>query len=146
MSITGRVGRQVIRVAVIAAALFVGASTVSPRLVRAQAANDTSCVSPLRPRYGSYLIQTYPSPASRRTPLTIQFYNHQAEILSVKIYDVANRLMLVLHDKQQTDAGLHTYTVRPSKFASGTYFIRLTTYTPSGAENTTDNARFVIVH
>jgi hypothetical protein len=117
-----------------------------PASVKAQAANDTSCVSPLRPRYGTYLIQTFPNPSSSRSPVTIQFYNHNPEIIAVKIFDLRNSLIMVLHEKQQTDRGLHTYTIQPGRIASGTYYIRLTTYTASGAELTTDNARFVIVH
>jgi hypothetical protein len=140
------VRQRLVQLLVLTAAAFLVVAIVVPNSARAQAANDTSCVSPLRPRYGSYLLQPYPSPSSAQSPVTIQFYNHNPEILSVKIYDLTNRLMLVVHDKQQTDAGLHTYTLKPTHFASGTYFIRLTTYTPSGAENTVDNIRFVIVH
>lgn len=119
---------------------------MGPRVALAQAANDTSSVGPLRPRYGSYLLPPYPSPSSPRVPVTIQFYNHNPEILSVKIFDLKNSLILVLHEKQQTDRGLHTSTLDPRLLSSGMYFVRLTTYTPSGAENTIDNARFVIVH
>jgi hypothetical protein len=140
------VRKRLVQCAVNLTILFVVALLCATSSVRAQSANDTSAVGPLRPRYGTYLIQSYPSPSSPRSPVTIQFYNHNPEILSVKVYDLANRLIIVLHEKQQTERGLHKYTIQPGKFASGVYFIRLTTYTPSGAENIVDNARFVIVH
>lgn len=138
--------KHLVQVCAFWAIITIAAVVWSPQSAQAQAANDTSCVSPLRPQYGTYLIQTYPNPSSSRSPVTIQFYNHNPEILSVKIYDLRNSLILVLHEKQQTDRGLHTYTIQPGRMASGTYYIRLTTYTASGAELSRDNARFVIVH
>jgi hypothetical protein len=107
---------------------------------------DTSCVAPLRPRWGSYLIQPFPSPAKVGEIITIQFYNHTEEILSCKIYDEIHREMIELQPKGTTPAGLHTFEVSANRLATGSYFVRLTTYTASGSETLVDNLRFVIVH
>jgi hypothetical protein len=45
-----------------------------------------------------------------------------------------------------TAGGLHTFALTTRGLATGTYFIRLTTYTSSGALEQVQDARFVIVH
>lgn len=109
---------------------------------------DSAASGVLRPRWGSYLIQTFPSPAKAGQPITVQFYNHQDETLTCRVFDIANRELMVLQPKQFTTHGLHTLVIDPGKnqLASGTYFIRLTTFTAAGAEDVVDNSRFVIIH
>lgn len=107
---------------------------------------DSSCVSPLTPRWDTYLIQTYPSPAKAYETITVQFYTHTEQILSCKIFDVANREMMVLQPKQTTAPGLHTFSIRSNSLSTGTYFVRLVTYTATDAQSAVDNSRFVIVH
>ncbi len=111
---------------------------------------DSAASGHLRPRWGSYLIESFPSPAKSTEDVTIQFYNHTDETLSCMIFDMNCRDMLlepklVLQPKEQVSAGLHTFTIHANALSTGCYFVRLTTYTASGAENIVDNARFVIV-
>ncbi|MDP4198728.1 MAG: T9SS type A sorting domain-containing protein [Bacteroidota bacterium] len=107
---------------------------------------DSATSGTLRPRWGSYLIQTFPSPAKVGDQITVQFYNHQNETLTCRVFDIANRFMVELQPKQLTQHGLHTFTIPANRLSSGTYFIRLTTFTESGAEDVVDNSRFLIVH
>lgn len=111
---------------------------------------DSSASGHLRPRWGSYLIESFPSPAKASEDVTIQFYNHTDETLSCMVFDMNCRDMLVnpklvLQPKDHVSAGLHTFTIHGYALSTGCYFVRLTTYTASGAENIVDNARFVIV-
>jgi hypothetical protein len=107
---------------------------------------DSSGSGTLRPRWGSYLIQTFPSPAKSTSQITIQFYNHNDEVLMCQVFDAADRLMLVVQPKQMTAGGLHTFLIPASSLASGMYFIRLTTFTASDNEDVVDNTRFLIIH
>ena len=106
---------------------------------------DSSATGALRPRWDSYLIQTFPSPAKAGDQITVQFYNHRSETLTCRVFDMANRLILELWPKQFTQNGLHSFPIPANSLATGTYFIRLTTYTAAGAEDIVDNSRFVIV-
>jgi hypothetical protein len=116
--------------------------------VRAQSngSQDSAASGNSRPRWGSYMIQTFPSPAKATDNVTIQFYNHRDETLKCRIYDSDDRPMIELQPKQFTPHGLHTFHIPASSLATGSYFIRLTTYTASDAENIVDNTRFVILH
>ena len=107
---------------------------------------DSSGAGTLRPRWGSYLIQTFPSPANAGSQITIQFYNHNDEVLMCQIFDAADRLVHVVQPKQMTAGGLHTFLIPASSLSSGMYFIRLTTFTASNNEDVVDNMRFLIVH
>ncbi|HWF43107.1 MAG TPA: T9SS type A sorting domain-containing protein [Candidatus Kapabacteria bacterium] len=118
-----------------------------PHPARAQSgagSQDTS--GTLRPRYGSYLIQTFPSPAKSTAQITIQFYNHNDEVLMCQVFDAADRLVHVVQPKQMTAGGLHTFLIPASSLSSGMYFIRLTTFTASDNEDVVDNTRFLIIH
>jgi hypothetical protein len=106
---------------------------------------DSSVTGVLRPRWGSYLVETFPSPAKAGNIITVQFYNHNDETLTCRVFDATCREMLVLQPKQLTLAGLHTFTIPAQRLSTGPYFIRLTTYTASGAENIVDNSRFAVV-
>ncbi len=105
---------------------------------------DSASTGVLRPRWGSYLIQTFPSPAKTGDQIAVQFYNHRDETLTCRVFDMANRFMLDLQPKQLTPHGLHTFLIPANSLSTGVYFIRLTTFTESGAENVVDNSRFVI--
>ena len=51
----------------------------------------------------------------------------------------------MLQEKQQTAAGLHTFTILGNRLSTGIYFIRLATYTASGSQAATDDLRFAVV-
>jgi hypothetical protein len=107
---------------------------------------DSSCVSPLRPRRGTYLIETYPSPALPGTTINVQVYNHNPDIFSVRIVDLLDRTVKVLQPKEALLNDLHKYQFQSFDLASAKYFIRLTTYTESGAIREVQDASFIILH
>ena len=114
--------------------------------VFAQTSTQDSTVSgTLRPRWGTYLVGVYPTPAKSAAKITVQFYNHNPDIIACRIFDVACREILELQAPTSTAAGLHTIEIPQYVLASGTYFVRLTTFTATGAENIVDNARFMVV-
>jgi hypothetical protein len=113
----------------------------------ASGSQDSAATGALRPRWGSYLIQTFPTPAASTSDLHIQFYNHRDETLMCRLYDAADRLIAVLWPKQLTPQGLHQIDVNKMPYLeTGMYFIRLTTFTASDAEDVVDNGRFIIQH
>jgi hypothetical protein len=129
---------------------FAVAFASSAAFAQSDGSQDSAVSGQLRPRWGSYLIETFPSPAKASDNITVQFYNHKDETLSCKVYDSDDRLVFELQPKQLTPQGLHKFVIGAGALAkpmppSGTYFIRLTTFTDSGAEDVVDNSRFVIV-
>ena len=128
-------------------ALFVSVAASSSALAQSGAGSQDSSVSgPLRPRWGTYLIETFPSPAKAGQQVTIQYYNHNDEVLMCQIFDATDRLILDVQPKQMTKAGLHTFVIAADKLSTGMYFIRLTSFTASNNEDVVDNSRFLIVH
>jgi hypothetical protein len=122
---------------------------IGPNFAHAQSgagSQDSSVSGTPRPRWGSYLIQTFPSPANASSQVTIQFYNHNDEVLMCQLFDAADRLIRDIQPKQMTAAGLHSFVIPASHLSSGMYFVRLTTFTASNNEDVVDNTRFLIVH
>ncbi len=109
-------------------------------------AQDTSGNENLRPRWDSYIVGVYPSPAHVGQQITVQTYNHNPAELSVKVYDGIGRMMLELLPKQQLPGGLQTFTIPASNLSSGSYVVKLVTYTASGAIDIVDETHFLIVH
>jgi len=106
---------------------------------------DSSISGKLRPRWGTYIASVYPTPAKFGAKITVQFYNHNPETIACRVFDLACRLIMEIQPKQSTEAGLHTIEIPRFALSSGTYFLRLTTFTASGAANIVDNARFVVI-
>lgn len=100
----------------------------------------------LRPRWGTYIVGVFPSPAHSGETITVQTYNHTPVELSLKVYDMSGRDMLDLIPQQVMPAGLQTVTISPSELASGSYLVKLVTYTASNATDIVDEAHFLIVH
>jgi len=108
---------------------------------------DSSITDSLRPRWGTYLVGVFPSPAPAFTPVTVQFYNLNPVWLSCEVYDVAGREMLTLVPQQQMPGGPHTYIIPRFILSTGCYDVRLTTYTADGSNvDMVDNLLFIIVH
>ena len=105
---------------------------------------DSSQAGTLRPRRGTYEIQSYPSPAKSGEQITVQFFCINEDVVSFEVFDMLCKPVLTLQDKQTTSAGLHTFLIAANLLSTGTYFARLTSYTPSGAENTVEDTRIVI--
>jgi hypothetical protein len=126
--------------------LFLGLFIACAAPCLAQSSTQDSAVSgKLRPRWGTYIASVFPTPAKYGAKVTVQIYNHNPETLSCKVYDLACRLVMELQPQQTIAAGLHTIEIPQYFLASGTYFIRLTTFTASGAANLVDNARLVVI-
>jgi hypothetical protein len=109
------------------------------------ASRDSSISGKLRPRWGTYIASVYPTPAKFGAKITVQFYNHNPEMIACRVFDLACRLIMEIQPKQSTASGLHTIEIPQFALSSGTYFLRLTTFTASGAANIVDNARFVVI-
>ncbi len=109
---------------------------------------DTSITqdTTLRPRWGTYIVGIFPSPAPVFQPITVQTFNLDPVEISVRVYDVIGRLMLELLPKQMRAGGLQTFTISPFLLASGEYLVKLETYTASDAVDIVDEAHFLIVH
>ncbi len=107
---------------------------------------DSSIIGHLRPRWGSYLVSAYPSPARANQAITVQVYTHTDEVFECRVFDSAGRDIYVLQAKQSTPAGLHNFIIPPFTLPSGAYMVQLITYTASGATNVVDYMRFSIIH
>jgi hypothetical protein len=114
------------------------------------AGSQDSLVQNLRPRWGTYIVGVFPSPAHFGQPITVQTYNHTPVELSLKVYDMSGRDVLDLLPPQMMPAGLQTLTISPFQLSSGAYLLKLVTYTPSstppGAIDIVDEAHFLIAH
>ncbi len=110
------------------------------------ASRDSTGATNLRPRWGTYIVGVFPSPAPSGEAITVQTYNHTSVELSVTVYDMAGRDVLDLLPEQTMPAGLQTLKISPYRLASGAYLVKLVTFTASGVEDITDEAHFLIVH
>jgi len=99
-----------------------------------------------RPRRDTYIIETYPSPALPNRSINIAYYNHNPEETSLRIVDINDKTIVELQPRQFVPNGIHRYTVRSRQLTSGTYFIRLTTYTSTGSKKQVQDSRFIVVH
>ncbi|MDP4220057.1 MAG: hypothetical protein Q8916_13100 [Bacteroidota bacterium] len=132
--------------------LFFGLLALS-MLVSVAAAQDsggqdsTGLSSPaLRPRRDTYIIETFPSPARRGEIAKIQFYNHYPLEASLRIVDINDKIVKELQPRQMLPNGIHSYDFQTNLVATGTYHIRLVTYTSTGSENITQDSRFIVLH
>ena len=107
---------------------------------------DTSFGGGIRPRRETYIIEPYPSPAATTKPINIAYYNHNSEETALRIVDVLDRTVIDLQPRQFVENGTHKFTISPRSLASGTYFIRLTTYTSTGSQKQVQDLRFIVVH
>lgn len=106
--------------------------------------DTTGAGGELRPRRGTYIIETYPSPAHFGQDIVIQFYNHNPQELACDILDLHGRAVITVQQRAFTPNGLHRLFLPSNKLASGVYFIRLRTYTPAGKLEEVQSYRFMI--
>ena len=100
----------------------------------------------LRARRDSYIIVPFPSPARHGQTMKIQFYNHYPLEASLRIVDLNDKTVKILQPQQMLTNGIHPYDFNTSLVTTGTYFIRLTTYTSTGAQNIVQDTRFIVLH
>ena len=121
-----------------------------PELARSQAPGGQDStgtdVPALRPRRDTYIIEPFPSPARRGQTVKIQVYNHFSQEISVKIVDVLGRTIKILQDPETLANGIHTYEFSTTLVATGTYYIRLGTFSSTGTENLVQDSRFIVIH
>jgi hypothetical protein len=110
--------------------------------------DSTGLLSPaLRPRRDTYIIETFPSPARHGQTIKIQFYNHfPGQVISLNVIDILGRVVVELQPQAAMPNGIHSYDFPTNFYASGSYHIRLTTYTSTGAEDLTQESRFIVLH
>jgi hypothetical protein len=99
----------------------------------------------LRPRRGTYIVETYPSPARTGQSIVIQYYNHNDQDLAVDIMDMNGRVVYVVQSRQLMPNGLHRLDLPSNSLASGVYHLRLRTFTPAGKADELELYRFMIV-
>lgn len=135
---------------ILAAALFM-AALWAPARAFAQSGGDnkgtidTTFGEPLRPRQGTYILETYPSPATNFQKVTVQFYNKVAQDISVEILDDIDRVVRVLQETTPTAPGLHSFRFPAEMLASGTYSVRLTIHASAGGSLRRMSSRFLII-
>ncbi len=127
--------------------LLFGCTTLLATVAEAQSGGgqDSSQAGILRPRRGTYQVQAYPSPAKSGETITISFFCINPDVVSFVIYDMLNKVVMTLQEKGDAPSGLSTFQIPANKLMTGSYVARLTNYTPSGAENTVEDERFVVV-
>ena len=133
--------------------LFFGlvAFSILPDLLLAQDSggqDSTGLTSPaLRPRRDTYIIETFPSPARHGQTIKIQFYNHfPGQMISLNVIDILGRVVAELQPQAAMPNGIHSYDFPTLLYSSGSYHIRLTTYTSTGAKDATQESRFIVLH
>ena len=123
---------------------------VIPSLAGAQAPGGQDStgtgIPALRARRDTYIIVPYPSPARHGQTMKIQFYNHVAQEVSLRIVDLTDKTVVVLQPQQTLLNGIHSYDFPTNSVATGTYFIRLTTYSSTGSQNLVQDSRFIVLH
>jgi len=121
-----------------------------PELARSQASGGQdstgSDVPALRPRRDTYIIEPFPSPARLGQTVKIQVYNHFTQQISVRIVDVLGRTVKILQDPETLPNGIHSYDFPTSLVSTGTYYIRLGTFSSTGTENLVQDLRFIVIH
>jgi hypothetical protein len=100
----------------------------------------------LRARRDTYIIETFPSPARRGQTIAIQFYNHNPQQLSLRIVDINDKTIKILQPQAMLANGIHSYQFPTNLVATGTYHIRLTTYSSTGAQSLVQDSRFIVLH
>ncbi|HEX5316241.1 MAG TPA: T9SS type A sorting domain-containing protein [Candidatus Kapabacteria bacterium] len=126
--------------------LFLAWCAPSAAHAQSGAGSQDSLAHTLRPRWGTYIVGVFPSPARAGQLITVQTYNHTSIELSLKVYDMSGRDVLDLLPQQTMPAGLQTRTISPFQLSSGAYLVKLVTYTASGATDIVDEAHFLIAH
>src|SRR5207249_4788508 len=102
-------------------------------LAFAQASGGQDSIGPgvnaLRPRRDAYVIETFPSPARHGQTIKIQFYTHSVQQVSLRIVDILDKTVKILQEPETLLNGIHSYDFQTNLVATGTYHIRLVTYT-----------------
>ena len=103
-------------------------------------------VPSLRPRRDAYIIVPYPSPARQGQVMKIQIYNHSEQPISLRIVDLNDKTVKELQPQKTLANGIHEYPFETNSVATGTYFVRLTTYSSTGSQNLVQDERFIVLH
>lgn len=137
--------RKVLFLFFVAFAAFVVPGLASAQTPGGQDSTGTG-VPALRPRRDTYIIVPFPSPATHGQTMKIQIYNHDAQELSVQIVDLNGNTIAMLQPQQMLPNGIHSYDFPTASVSTGTYYIKLVTYSSTGSQNLIQNSRFIVLH
>ncbi len=130
--------------------LVLFAAAIIPGIASAQAPGGQDStgtgIPALRPRRDTYIIVPYPSPARNGVTMKIQFYNHDVQEASLRIVDINDKTIVELQAQQTLPNGIHSYDFHTNSVPTGTYFVRLTTYSSTGSLDVVQDARFLVLH
>ncbi len=100
----------------------------------------------LRARRDSYIIVPFPSPARHGQTMKIQIYNHYAQAISLRIVDLLDKTVAVLQPQETLQNGIHSYDFNTNIVSTGSYFIRMTTFSSTGSQSLVQDMRFIVLH
>jgi hypothetical protein len=108
--------------------------------------SQDSTADTLRPRRDVYIIESFPSPARLGQIVNISYYNHNPMETSLIIVDINDKLIAELQPRKFVQNEVHKFEFKTSKVATGSYYLRLKTYTSTGSLDQTQSSRFVVLH
>ncbi|MEP7235951.1 MAG: hypothetical protein ABI778_11715, partial [Ignavibacteriota bacterium] len=73
-------------------------------------------------------------------------YNHFAQEISVRIVDLIGRTVKVIQPQTTLANGIHSYDFESGKYSTGTYFIRMATFSSTGSQNDVQDLRFIVLN
>jgi hypothetical protein len=122
--------------------------TAAPLLAQESGGQDSTGLdgTALRPRRDAYIIEPFPSPARHGQTVKVQIYLHFAQQVSLRIVDINDKTVKILQPLEMLSNGIHTYDFPTNPIATGSYHIRMVTYTSTGSENVTEDSRFIVLH
>ena len=85
----------------------------------------TSAVTTTRVLPTDAYVATGPAPNPTRGQATFSITLREAQPLRIALYDVTGRRVAVLHDRRAEAGTIQRVRIRASKYASGTYFLRV---------------------
>jgi hypothetical protein len=78
--------------------------------------------------------------------VNISYYNHNSQETALFVVDVNDKVVRQLQPRQMVANGVHKFTFETRTVATGSYFVRLRTYTSTGSEEKVQDSRFLVVH
>jgi hypothetical protein len=107
---------------------------------------DSSSGGELRPRRDTYIIESFPSPAMHGVTVNISYYNHNPQETALYVVDVNDKVVKELQPREMVPNGVHKFQFSTRSVSTGSYFVRLRTYTSTGAEEKVQDSRFLVTH
>jgi hypothetical protein len=93
-----------------------------------------------------YPIEIYPSPAKYGQLVNINFTNSIPEIIGAQVLDEGGNIVTDLLKKELTGSGKHTLIYPSGKYASGSFFLRISSYSQDSQVLCKQDEHFVVAH